>query len=640
MGGYHSFYGGSNYGLGSKYSDYGSNGPIAPDIPFSSFATATDARTAAQLRSVTERLNQGTKTIEVSMLFPQVEESIPDQHLDEIYRLKKLVGADLTLHGPLVEPTGFNQEAGAWDESMREQAERTMWSALKRGNKISPEGNLVVTFHSSNGLPPPDVKMIDDKTGKEVTHRISVINYRTGKLMTLPAPREEHLIEQTQKQLENPAQAELDRINRDNWEQPLSQITHELGRANELFEAAIEGKKYLSDLKDGKMQDTKAVMEKYHLYKNEPEKFNKMIQDQAEDSGLPEEIYKQQVDYVNRGDIIVRNAFREFRDIYNQAYEAVNNGSYKDENDKKADLEKLDEIKIRIKEQVHSGQDYIKDYKKLKDFASNVIQSVEDLNNLKKAPELYKPLRDFGIDKSAETFGNLAFNSYKEFDKGKTAPIISIENPPHGSGLSTAEDLRDLIEASRKKLVNNLVEKEGLSKSKAEDYAKKAIGATWDVGHINMLKKYGYDDTHLSEQTKKIAPFVNKIHLSDNFGLEHTELPMGMGNVPMQKHIAELKKAHGDKLKEIKQIIEAGNWYEPFRNVPLHETLSAYGTPISGAGMGGWNQYGNTMGGYFAGTGYNPEVHHSVYGAGFTTLPAELGGQMQGRSRFSGAPIE
>ena len=35
----------------------------------------------------------------------------------------------------------------------------------------------------------------------------------------------------------------------------------------------------------------------------------------------------------------------------------------------------------------------------------------------------------------------------------------------------------------------------------------------------------------------------------------------------------------------------------------------------------------------------NPQIHHSIYGAGFTTLPAELGGEMPGtQSRFAGTP--
>ena len=47
------------------------------------------------------------------------------------------------------------------------------------------------------------------------------------------------------------------------------------------------------------------------------------------------------------------------------------------------------------------------------------------------------------------------------------------------------------------------------------------------------------------------------------------------------------------------------------------------------------------MGGYFAGQGtINPEIHHSLYSTGFTSLPQELGGQVAGKaSRMSGTPM-
>jgi len=65
------------------------------------------------------------------------------------------------------------------------------------------------------------------------------------------------------------------------------------------------------------------------------------------------------------------------------------------------------------------------------------------------------------------------------------------------------------------------------------------------------------------------------------------------------------------------------------------------GSPIYGANMGSyWNQASGTQGNYFAGYGFsNPSLHHSMYGAGFTTLPMEFGGNIPGtQSRFSGTP--
>ena len=56
--------------------------------------------------------------IEVKGLQMSSLDNSTKQHFKEIERLKKLVGADLTFHGPLVEPTGIGQ--GGWDPSQRE----------------------------------------------------------------------------------------------------------------------------------------------------------------------------------------------------------------------------------------------------------------------------------------------------------------------------------------------------------------------------------------------------------------------------------------------------------------------------------------------------------------------------------------
>ena len=128
MGGVHHFYGGSEgYGFDEPYED-----PLFQNVgyrlPASAFGMATDPRTANQLKAVADKLSTGTKIVELSPVQANVLEAIPDQHLEELNRLKKLAGAELTLHGPLVEPTGISREG--WDEAKRLQAERQMWSAV------------------------------------------------------------------------------------------------------------------------------------------------------------------------------------------------------------------------------------------------------------------------------------------------------------------------------------------------------------------------------------------------------------------------------------------------------------------------------------------------------------------------------
>lgn len=643
MAGEHNFYGGSTYGLEPNYGE-----PISNYTPSGSIALALDARTANQLREVSNKLNTGGKAAEIQLTFPQVAESIPDTHLEEINRLRKLTGVDLTLHGPLVDPTGYPGE-GQWDESKRIQAERQIWSAVERAHKINPEGNVVVTLHASNGLPEPETKEYNPKTGEEIK-RIAVVNERTGQIVPLPAPRKEYLIEKEQEEKTKPAAyAELDRINRDQWLRPLSSLNLELQRAKEVLEGTLSSRMRTKDGRIVKIEDEKekeAALKLFELHKQgKTEEFNKMMQKFTEKHPYfsKEEHKKELMDNVKnkienleRADIFIRDSFNQFREMYNEAYYAVKNSK---NNDKEKSIVKLNEIKDKITRAVDTKTGYLNDPKELVNFADTLTESIQKMNALKEIPKIYKPLKEWGIEKSAETFGNIAFNSYKKF--GNTSPVISIENPPAGMGISRAEDLKNLIESSREVFKQKLMKEKNMSGGEAERQAEKLIGATWDVGHINMIRKYGYGDKQLKEETGKIAKFVKNIHLSDNFGYEHTELPMGMGNVPMKEHLEELKKAHGEKMSQIKQIIETGHWYQHFQTSPFAETLSAFGSPIYGMKMAPhWNQYKDTFAGYFAGYGMNPDIHHSLYGAGFSNLPPELGGQMAGRNRLSGAPME
>ncbi|MEK0338216.1 MAG: hypothetical protein QQN41_12350, partial [Nitrosopumilus sp.] len=283
---------------------------------------------------------------------------------------------------------------------------------------------------------------------------------------------------------------------------------------------------------------------------------------------------------------------------------------------------------------------YKKEFQQRKGALGKSIAMENLLNSLKTkvTPQMNIPIDDFAVEKSSQTFGNTAFEAYKKF--GTKAPIISIENPPAGFALSTGEDLRNLIVKSREQFVERAVESGKLSKSEAKAQAEKLIGATWDVGHINMLRKSGATEKDIIKETEKIAPFVKHIHLSDNFGFEHTELPMGMGNVPIKEMLEKLPE------KDVKKIIEAGQWWQHQQTNPLRESLEGLGSPMYSAGAGpSWNQAIGLYQGYFSGYGMMlPPQNYQMWGSGFSmaSLPMELGGQMPGAagSRMSGTPME
>ena len=342
---------------------------------------------------------------------------------------------------------------------------------------------------------------------------------------------------------------------------------------------------------------------------------------------------KDLINNANFGEVYIRDSYNDLQDKFTKAFVAAEKTGEKG----KADLEKLKVFRGELQRVVKETD--FNDPTNLLKLGEEVQKGVNVLSTLSAPPQAFRPMSEFITDKSSESFANIAINAYKKFKDN--APIISIENPPAGGGISHGEDLRKLVDEIRKKFEQKAIESLGLSEREAKEQAEKLIGVTWDVGHINMLRKFGYEDKHLEKQTEKVADVIKHIHLSDNFGYEHTELPMGMGNVPIKGHLEAMKR-YGVQLDKIKKIVETGNWFEPFKITPMRETLVAFGSPIYSMNMAPyWNQASHASGGYFSGYGrVLPDQHFSFYGAGFANLPTELGGQVQGRSRASGAPIE
>jgi len=601
----------------SFYPGYRTTSPsyYTPPSPYNTsignLGISMDPRSANQLGELNLRLNPGVKTIEIQGTFANVLESIPDQHLDEMRRLGELTGVDRTLHGPLLNASGVEQQGGFTEEN-RLGVEKQMESALLRAHKLDPKGNIPVTFHSSANLPSFQPHMIKD--GKRIDEGLWIIDEESGQITQI-RDEKRYLPEEGKfggKQLPFDANRELEKRNKDTWLQQLSRTSQSVNFGENALDnlgRTIEGRTDfgIKDIAELKKINPNTI--------NDPEHKRKLIALQSE------------IDY---GQTYLKESYRQIRDLFDKAW-AASTKEKGNEHDK-----------INLKKFANYAQDIIS-----KDFENdpNQVQQLREvvdyglntLSNLKETPNYFRPLSDFAIEKSAETFSNIAQTAYKKY--GNTAPVITIENPPGGEALSTGEELRELVVSSRKQLTKNL-QNEGMSNSEASKVASQMIGATWDVGHINMMRKKGYSEKDVIEETKKIAPFVKHVHLSDNFGLDHTELPMGMGNVPLKPMIDEIKK-QGFKGKE---IIEAGNWWQHFADKgggnPFLPSIEALDSPIYAMGEGPrWSQTG-AYGNYYSGHGpVNTPVHHQTYGSGFQNMPIELGGEIPGdRGRFAGAP--
>ena len=605
---YESIYPGVEYtsAMPSHYTE-----PIANyQANIATLGMAMDARTANQLGELNTKMNPGAKTFEVQGISGQTMESIPNQHLDEMRRLAKLTGVEPTLHGPLLNASGVEREG--YTDEQRIGVEKQMESALLRAHKLDINGNIPVTFHSSANL--PEFAPHTMKDGKKVEEGVFIIDQDTGQIGQIR--KEKRFLpeegEFTGKRLPFDTTRELERRNKENWLSQLSRVGHNVQFGENAIDrvrnrAAGEGKPLIS-------YDELTKIQKIDIDE---------ITDEADKKRIIE--YQGELDY---GHVYLKESYRNLRDLFDKSWSAAKEGNLIKEQEK---LKKYaDWTKDKIK------KDFENDPRQIEKLRSVVDRGLRTLSTIKTTPEVFKPLREFAIEKSAETFANVAESAYNEF--GSKAPIVSIENPPGGEALSTGQDLRTLVVKSREQLAKNLSAK-GMSRGQAKDVATKMIGATWDVGHINMMRKKGYSEKDIIKETKKIAPFVKHVHLSDNFGLDHTELPMGMGNVPLKPMINEIKKAGFDG----KQIIEAGNWWQFFADKgggnPFLPSIEAFDSPIYSMKEGpGWANTG-VYGAYFSGHGaINPPIHHNTYGAGFQTLPIELGGEIPGgdRGRFAG----
>lgn len=551
----------------------------------------TKPDTANQIQQVSQLLNQGIIPIEVGALDPAIFDQIPKQHFKEIKRAAKLTGAKISVHAPLVEPSGIGEQG--WSESSRQLAENQLKDVVDRSIEMDDQGGMPITIHSA-GIPGTEYKMTPE--GKKI-ERLIIINQETGK----PAPLEEEkkhypgmIGEKLEKGETREPIRELKALNSTEWENSLSQVAfYKEGADKIISENSVQIQHLMEDIKSGR----------------------------ADETNLSGSQQKASAHLDNAG-IYLQNAHQNLNSLFHKAYK------YGDDRQKK-ELGKVSEL-------------FKKRLEKNGSIEGQSMAMQELISNLRKekfVPNLYVPIEDFAIGKSSKTFANVAFDAFEKY-KDK-APVISIENLYPGMAFSSGESMNKLITKSKEEFVKKAVE-EGHSDSVARIQADKIIGMTLDVGHLNIARKKGFETKDLIKEVEEIAKHVKHVHLTDNFGYSDSHLPPGMGNVPTKEILETLERAG---VKDVRKIVEAGGFVQHFGISPFPTTLEAMGSPIYATGPTPyWNQAVGLQQGYASGYGQMlPQGHLETYGIpSFSNLPQELGGQKPGAqgSRMSGTPME
>ncbi|MEM4181589.1 MAG: sugar phosphate isomerase/epimerase [Candidatus Pacearchaeota archaeon] len=614
--GYVSFYSGGYSSLRPDYpGTYGNF--LGYRMDGSSLSSTTSIQSANQVSEVLSRIREGVKNVELSPISMQLMDSIPKQQFKEIHAIMKLTGVKPSVHAPIEDPAGFG-ERGYEGELARKEVERKFLSVLERAKEVSPDEPLPVVFHSSARVPGPNFIPGDEKKGEKKFKVVEdfLVNKETGQIVPIKEERKYYPYEYEEGKFSVPLKQnkpleeqgvvydindQIKMINLTEWD-------------NKLREIAMLEKEAEDNLRKA------AETGSFNLYKAEE---------------IPEEFKIKAESYAERAKLFLRDAELAFKSAFDKAYEYGTEEQrkklYEMANEWKKEEEKLlEKYNKRTK-----NKEEIDGLSKIDLINKRVSQLKEFVNTT--PPEVFVPAEQFALEKSAQTFGNVAWEGYKRW-KDK-APIIAIENLYPGMAFSRADDVKKLVEQARKTFVEN-AKKHGVSEKDARKKAEQFIGVTWDVGHLNIMKKQGFTDKDIVEETKKIKDLVKHVHLTDNFGYGDTHLAPGMGNVPFKEILKELEK--NGQFKEMKKVIEAGALTNPQMGLkisPLKAALNAFGPQVYSGG-GYWNQVGETMGSYFGfPLAYMPEKHFSTYGTGFSALPEELGGQIPGtQSRFSGTP--
>ena len=609
----------------------------------------TSPQSANQIQEVISRLNSGVKHIELELISPDLFDSVPKQHFEEMRRMAKLTGANVNIHAPVqnMDLAGFKE--GGWSETEREKVEQSMKHMIDRGADLG--NNTVVNFHSSGGVPAyewqAEKSLGEEELPPEGKRKVFVIDQADPRHQIMPLEYEEKQYFGGTQILSPEKRREM--VNRSSWDQEKLQLFNYEKEKAELNDRLYSVMNQLEHLQEGNKKGILNDNEKKILnnYENSTkviighiQELNTHMDTQLED--LHDKFNRFTSD--KQKEQFLKSKNEEGNENKEEYYRLVNSSKKEMEFHKKQreifEKANLDPEKARLElEKVQKNffgrkteEDIQEEEKNKRERLLNIIQKMP-------TPERFVSTDKFAKEKLSETVANSAFYAYDKFKE--KAPVIAIENVFPDWTLGRAESLKEAVIESREKFAKELHEKKNISKDKAKEISEKLIGATWDVGHITQLRKFGYKEKDIIEEAKKIAPVVKHIHVTDNFGFSDSHLAPGQGTVSINEQLKKLKEGLGNEYDKVAHIIESGGFASQFKQSPRIYELQHFNSPLyEMRGEPFWNEIAYTSAEYNQGYGMMfPEKHFEMYGSGFSNLPQELGGQVSGdKSKFSGTP--
>ncbi len=213
--------------------------------------------------------------------------------------------------------------------------------------------------------------------------------------------------------------------------------------------------------------------------------------------------------------------------------------------------------------------------------------------------------RTYALQEAYDAYGQAGVFAWRQSEqlksKGKLKKnlMVAMENLfPEAHG-AHPDEIIELVTNSRKSMAKQLQAAFGYNDEKAKQAARKTISMTFDVGHMNMWRKYFKDDTSKSpdennkifqgwmlDMTEKLAKadVVGHVHLDDNYGYQDEHLAPGEGIAPI-KRMVEILKENGYDGELIVEpgadfTLDQGGWRS------VQKTWDLFGAHVTGTGKG------------------------------------------------------
>jgi sugar phosphate isomerase/epimerase len=623
----------------------------------------TNALKTNQLQEFTKIANTGMQAIEVGPIDPEKWERQPKEHFKIMMNVARAAGIKPSVHGPIVDPAGFDDQSKGFSEETRDRNAEFFKSVLEKAQLLDPDGNVPITTHVVGMRTPGDVVRIElDEKGepKKTIDAMSVaipmpdgtagIHSLQRKKIFLPGMKEPEFLSPDE---------QLKEVNDEQWKKQTRQLAdhkHQIVHIDKVYleraKDELKGKiygwagHYGADWESKITKADEIELEKLRR-EVETHEFKKKL--------LEEDVTKLTDDVYNRALLWKESPFikPEHKKEYAKHIEAFQR-------------EQDDYFKLRKKifdvrgtpEEERLKRENRTALERGENAMFNFIAKIGtdkgpiDKDQTPIFPHLAVKMNDFVKENASKTFADVAFHGYNKF--GENSPIVSVENWQPNQPISQMEDMKETVERSRKLLAENLVAKKGLSMSDANRVAKKIIGTTLDIGHLNVWRRHmdmpeEKKDEWLMKEIEKIGPEIKHVHLHDNFGFSDVHLAPGDGSIPWEKMVKKLQESGKIEGKGVIGIVEHyGTSAEGELNMEADiPTLRTLNTPLYGwTGSPTWNEVGGSYffgsGGYSPGYGnILPEAHYSMYGATFSQLPTSLGAAIQPgkKGEYSGTPM-